>query len=304
MNDECAPVVIFVFNRPLHTQKVLKALSQCILAESTELYIYADGPRTNEDSKLVQLTRECIRKVNGFKKVNIIESSTNRGLAESIISGVTEIVLKQGKIIVLEDDIVVAQNFLLYMNQSLNYYRDNNRVWQVSSYSFAPLAKMAESKCLLPLTNCWGWATWADRWAHFERNPTKLIKSYDKQQRYEFDLQGRFNFWEQVKANYAGRTKTWAVFWYATVYEKGGLTVYPREVYSENIGLDGSGVHCEDLNFIPRELSKLPVDSFYPKVVDYNVYDEVCAHLAKDVLGLYERMYRKINRLFKRYLSL
>ncbi|MDO6764803.1 glycosyltransferase family 2 protein [Agarivorans sp. 1_MG-2023] len=304
MCDDYAPVVVFVFNRPHHTKKVFEALSQCVNADSTELYIYADDARTQQDSEDVILTRKNIRKVTGFKSVSIFESSKNLGLADSIIRGVTEVVRKHGKIIVLEDDIIVAPNFLTYMNDCLNFYRDKKGVWQVSSYSYAPMVNMVDSKCLLPITNCWGWATWADRWEHFERNPLELIKSFNKQQCYEFDLQGRFNFWEQVKANYSGRTKTWAVFWYATVFKNGGLTVYPRDVYSENIGFDGSGVHCDASDCLPRNLSNSPVDSYFPYAIDFNVYEQVCNDMKLSLPTVSERIYKKVNRLIKRFLHL
>ena len=92
--------------------------------------------------------------------------------------------------------------------------------------------------------NCWGWATWADRWAHFEKNPHGLIDNWSAEQKHYFDLDSSGVFWHQVTANAEGKMNTWAIFWYATLYEKGGLCLNPSHSYVDNIGHDGSGVHC------------------------------------------------------------
>ena len=126
-----APIVLFVYNRPNHTQKVIDALKNNPEAKDSELFVYCDGAKENAseiEKKQIEETRKIIRGIMGFKSVTMIESKENKGLACSIIEGVTEIVKKFDKIIVLEDDIVTSKGFLNYMNTALNIYKNNKKI--------------------------------------------------------------------------------------------------------------------------------------------------------------------------------
>lgn len=241
-----APIILFVYNRPQHTQQTIEALQKNDLAAQSDLIIYSDAPQ-NEQAKLqVQAVRDYIKTVDGFKSVKIIERDKNWGLAANIIDGVTDVVNQYGKIIVMEDDIVTSSAYLSFMNQALNFYKKENKVWHISGWNYPIDANGLDDTFFWRAMNCWGWATWADRWAHFQKNPQALINNWSTQQKHHFDLDGSGVFWHQVTANAEGKMNTWAIFWYATLYENGGLCLNPSQSFVENIGHDGSGVHCSD----------------------------------------------------------
>ena len=126
-----APVVIFVYNRPEHTKKTIEALAENYLAKETDVFIFSDAAKNEKATANVQLTRKYIESIpdkNLFKSVEIIKASKNKGLANSVISGVTEIIGKFGKVIVVEDDLVTSKDFLQYMNGALEYYKNNDRL--------------------------------------------------------------------------------------------------------------------------------------------------------------------------------
>ena len=151
-----------MYNRPWHTKQTLEALMQNDLAEHSNLYIYCDGPKTNTsegDSQKIKEVRQVIRKKQWCKEVHIVEQKKNMGLAESVITGVTEIVNKHGKIIVLEDDIVTAKGFLRYMNEALEMYKHEEKVFGVSGHTFVE-SKQLPTTYFLPIGTSWGWATW------------------------------------------------------------------------------------------------------------------------------------------------
>jgi len=56
-------------------------------------------------------------------------------LAKNITRAVTEVVEKHGKVIVLEDDIVTSNNFVKFMNDALDYYVHENKIWHISAHS-------------------------------------------------------------------------------------------------------------------------------------------------------------------------
>lgn len=244
-----APIVLFVYNRPWHTQQTLEALMNNVLANESILYIYADGTKTdtNEETKdNIQKTREVIRLKQWCKEVRIIESDQNKGLAKSIISGVTDIVNKYGKIIVLEDDIVTSPGFLQYMNDALNLYESNKEVMHISGY--VPLTTGAEKlpeTYFLKFANCWGWATWKDSWQHLITDNNYLYKTISNHRDFKaFNVDNSFDFFSQIESNYKGILDTWFVKWNATIFLQEGLSLYPRYSLVNNIGFDGTGINC------------------------------------------------------------
>ena len=131
-----APVVLFVYGRPIHTQRTIDALLQNPESKDTDLIVYSDGPKQHSDTEKVESVREIIKKTSGFKSINLIERTENLGLAENIIDGVTKVCDEYGKVIVLEDDIVTSPFFLNFMNSALNKYQSNEKVWHISGWNY------------------------------------------------------------------------------------------------------------------------------------------------------------------------
>jgi len=134
-----APIVLFVYNRLDHTQVVIETLLKNTLAKDSELYIFSDAAKSENGIEKVNEVREFIRDDSwhtGLKKVSIVEAEKNKGLAKSIIGGVSEIIQRYGKVIVLEDDLNLSPYFLEYMNDALDYYKDDEEIWSISGYSF------------------------------------------------------------------------------------------------------------------------------------------------------------------------
>jgi hypothetical protein len=248
MSESLAPIVLFVYNRPQHTRQTVEALQSNDLSNQSDLVIFSDAAKDDNAAPQVQEVRQYLKTITGFKSVQIVERNENWGLAKSIIQGVTEVVNQYGRVIVLEDDIVTSPAFLQFMNQALDFYEQENKVWHISGWSYPIPTDGLGDVFLWRAMNCWGWATWADRWQQFEKNPEALIKNWTAEEKKRFDLDGSGVFWSQVKANAAGKITTWAIFWYATIFQNNGLCVNPAVSYVENVGLDGSGIHCDSEN--------------------------------------------------------
>jgi len=242
--DNLAPIVLFVYNRPWHTQQTVEALQKNELAKESELFIYSDEAKSDDVRKSVDEVREYIDKINGFKKVTVIKREKNWGLADSIIDGVTKIINEYGKIIVLEDDLVTSPYFLKFMNDALEFYEDEEKVWHISGWNYPIETDGLDDVFLWRLMNCWGWATWADRWQYFEKNTNKLIDEFSQEQIKYLNLEDFNNAWSQVKLNKKNEIKTWAIYWYATIVKNNKLCLNPTKTFVTNIGLDGSGENC------------------------------------------------------------
>ncbi|PMM04232.1 sugar transferase [Vibrio breoganii] len=244
--NEFAPIIIFVYNRLSHTKQTIEALQKNQYAAQSDLFIYSDAPKNVDTEAQVQEVRNYISSVAGFRTIKIVERDINLGLAANIIDGVTEVVNQYGKIIVMEDDIVTSPAYLSFMNQALDLYEHDTKAWHISGWNYPIERDGLGDTFFWRVMNCWGWATWADRWQYFDKNPRRLIETWNKQKRFHFDLDGSGIFWQQVTANASKEIDTWAIFWYASIYENSGLCLNPSHSFVKNIGNDGSGIHCDD----------------------------------------------------------
>lgn len=239
-----APILLFAFNRPDHTAQTLNALKCARYAEQSELYVFIDGPRSESDELKINETKTVIEAVSGFKDIQIIQRRENLGLAQNIVEGISSIINENGRAIVLEDDIVVSKGFLVYMNEALNRYESENTVWHIGGYNEAIDIDDDERTFFLRLMYCWGWATWKDRWQHYEKDTGSVLAEFSKQDIHRFNLEGCEDFYSQILANHEERINTWAIFWYATIFRNNGLCLNPAVSLVQNIGFDGTGVHC------------------------------------------------------------
>lgn len=238
-----APILVFSYNRLDHFKETIENLKQCNLADQSDLIVYSDGFKNDSDKIIVEKIREYASSINGFKSVNLISLDRNYGLAANIIKGVSDVVNEYGKVIVLEDDLVVSNQFLQFMNKSLDRFQNSKEIWHISGWNY-PIETMGLPKLIpLRIMNCWGWATWKDRWDYFEKNPLELIEKFDKNMIKDFDVDNSGVFWSQILANHNGTINTWAIFWYATIYLNKGICINPLKSFVKNIGHDGSGTH-------------------------------------------------------------
>lgn len=280
-----APIVLFVYNRPEHTQIVLEALSLNDLASESILYIYSDAPKSDDLSLVDQVnkTRTVIRSRKWCGKVEIIESEINRGLAQSIVAGVTEVINRHGRVIVLEDDIVPSSGFLRFMNSALDKYELQESVMHISGYMYPVSNKIENGTVFLRVLSCWGWATWWRAWATYTDELEIFIKKLDSEkERRQFNIRGNAPFYNQLILNYQGSLKTWAVRWFASWYFRGGLALFPKTSLIKNIGHDGSGVHSGKNKHYDSEIIASEIDLDNPPL---------------EVNGKYSR---KIDEFYKR----
>jgi hypothetical protein len=244
--DSIAPIILFAYNRPEHTRKTLRSLQANYLADQSALYIYVDGAKqdaTEEHKSKVKKVKEVIREEKWCKDVFIIESDVNKGLALSVMKGVTEIVNRYGSVIVLEDDLVSDKWFLKFMNESLHIYEPEKQVACISGYIY-PVKEILPETFFLKGADCWGWATWKRGWEILERDGSKLLKELEeKQLTSDFDFNDSYPYVQMLKDQISGKNNSWAILWYASAYLKNKYCLYPGYSLIQNIGIDGSGIH-------------------------------------------------------------
>lgn len=255
-----APIVLFVFNRVDHTKNVVRALLQNEYAPESDLIIYSDGCKNGIFRCKVEAVRDFLNSIKGFKSIKIIERAENWGLANNIIDGVTSVVNEYGKVIVLEDDLVVSPYFLKYMNEALDLYEKEEQVACIHGYVY-PVKRQLPETFFIKGADCWGWATWKRSWDLFCSDGKALLNEIEKRNlKKEFDFNNSYPYFRMLKDQIEGKNNSWAVRWYASAFLHNKLTLYPGRSLVNQIGVDGSGTHCGINEMFNVTLTDSPVE--------------------------------------------
>lgn len=247
MKTQLAPICLFTYNRLSETIQTVEALQRNCLAPESKLFIFSDGAKDEKSSHKVEAVRQFLITIQGFKSVEIFESTMNKGLANSIISGVTQIIEQYGKIIVLEDDLITSPNFLDFMNQALDYYLGHPQIHSVSGYclNLPSLINYPKDYYLGFRASSWGWGTWQDKWENidwevkeyknFKKNPLKQIQF----------MRGGSDMSQMLKSQMKGRIDSWAIRWCFDQFNKDMLTVFPSKSKIISIGFGENATHTK-----------------------------------------------------------
>ncbi len=245
-----SPIVLFTYKRLGTLKKTIATLSANELAAFSDLIVYSDGSKTSKDELIIAEIRAYLKTVSGFKTITIHESPINKGLANSIIEGVTDVIEQYGKVIVLEDDLIVSQNFLVFMNNGLDFYEQNQKVFSVSGYGLkVTLPKNYEYDVYFtPRGLSWGWATWKDRWTtiDWEVKDFEHLKT-DKKAKQKLALGGT-DLFPMLKKQMESNIDSWAIRWFYSQFKSNQLTVCPIHSKVQNNGFDSEATHTNVYN--------------------------------------------------------
>ena len=289
MNEiEPAPIILFVYIRPWHTQQTVEALQKNELASESELFIYSDAPKNEHAMEYVARVREYIRTIKGFKTVTIVERNKNWGLADSIIDGVTRTVNDYGRVIVLEDDLVTSPYFLRFMNEALELYHDNPEIMSISGYTLPPACmkypkNFTDDVYLNYRNSSWGWATWADRWNLVDWELKDYHQFINDPRQQKLFNRGGDDLTGMLKSQMEGKINSWSIRFSYAHFKQGMYSVCPRHSYVNNIGHDGTGTHCGETRIFENDLSRAKRTCAFIKDMQLN----------EDVMLEFRKFYRK-----------
>ncbi|PNE28422.1 glycosyl transferase [Tannerella sp. oral taxon 808] len=254
-----APIVLFTYNRPVHTRQTIDALLKNEYASESDLIIFSDAPKNCVAEDGVRQTRAYLRGITGFRSIKLIERAENMGLAANIIDGVTQVVNEYGRIIVLEDDLLTSPYFLKYMNEALSMYEHADEVISVHGYVY-PVKKLLPENFFLIHTDSLGWGTWKDKWVYFNPNGEELLRQLtQKRLLRQFNFDGSYDFVKMLRRQIKGENNSWAIRWYASAFLNNKLSLYPGRSLIFHNGSDGSGTNYGGDSALDVELSDRPI---------------------------------------------
>jgi len=300
--DNLAPVVVFAYNRSDKLKKTIKHLMQNNYAQNSELFIFSDGYKNDEDKNSVIEVRDYLKTITGFKKITIFESEINKGLGASIIEGVTKIINIYKKIIVIEDDLQTTPDFLEFLNNSLKYYENEKNIYSIGAY-MPPinLGKLDENGvAFIPRICSWGWATWEDRWRINDwsiSDYNTFIKNSKK--RKQFSRAGK-DMIDMLVNQVEGEATAWAIRCdYNRFKYNDALTVYPCKSKVLNIGIDGKGQNTPKTNKYDIIFDEHGVNSIYLKKFEYEDIE-----ITKEFRNFFKRNLKSVLIIYMRRLKI
>lgn len=288
-----APICLFTYNRLNEVLQTLEALQRNFLASESELFIFSDGPKNEEDKHKVNAVRSHIQSVKGFKSVKIILSDVNNGLASSIIHGVSQILEKYENVIVLEDDLITTPNFLNFMNEALDFYHDDTRIQSINAYSF--YLKNAKSEIYFQLrTGSWGWATWKNRWNKniFDKEYIKKVIQSEPSILSQFKVKCGADVPKMLKDSIENRNDSWYIRWTFDHFHNNRFAVYPARSFISNIGHTSDATHCKGIDsYYAVPINNLKTD------FEFSAFHSLDDELSKEFLNYFSRKYKILFRL-------
>lgn len=295
-----APILLFTYNRLSHTRRCVEALLNNSLSSESELFIYSDAAKDETQQKAVEEVRQYIHTIRGFKHITITERDENWGLARSIIDGVTTQVNRYGKVIVLEDDLVVAPHFLQFMNDALETYKDEPQVGHIQACDFTQDPTLPET-FLIRWTGSWGWGTWDRAWKHFNPNGKALLQELiDKKLTYTFDFNGKYGYTRMLRRQIEGKNNSWAIRWNASLFLKNILSLNVGRSLVQNVGFDGSGTNCGGGGLYASDIyqERLPVTPISPIQENLEARQAYVNYYAS-TNSFWAKAFRRIKRTLK-----
>lgn len=273
MNTNNAPIIIFAFNRLGSLKKTIESLLDNEEAKDCDLYVFVDGPRKNhlDDKESVLEVQTYVHSINGFNNVEYTFSAYNKGLGQSIIDGVSKIINRYGKVIVIEDDLIVSKNFLSYMNQSLVLYEKEKEIFSVCGYSnkIKRPSNYQYDAYFCTRSSSWGWGTWIDRWNSVDWN----LKDWDKYSKTKkaFNKWGGSDCWKMLNDWHKGKNKSWAIRFCFSQFLQNKLSLFPIISKVANNGFDGSGTNCKKWSRFKSEFDRECYKKFlFPTIPSLN----------------------------------
>lgn len=275
------PLAIFAYNRPNSLRRLLDSLASCEGFDRAHVHIFIDGPRSSQDEVLVQETQN-IAFAAACDNWTVRVATKNQGLKQSIASGVSEVCSKYGRVIVLEDDLVLSPLALRYFEDGLDKYADDPRVWNICGYMFDSPELSKRGDCFfLPYSNPWGWATWQRAWSQFTLGGMMVSKEVMKSSSFKtyFDVAGLYAQSHMLDLSQNNLISSWYIQWYLQMFKQGGISLFPSMSYVENRGVGRGGEHSGKLNPFrllrsdKKELTKILLEMPTEVEVDFRALD-------------------------------
>ena len=293
---QLAPICLFTYNRLEETKRSINSLQKNYLASKSELFIFSDGPKNKNNIQNVESVRAYINTVDGFKKITVIESTENKGLANSIIYGVTKVFEIYDSVIVLEDDLITSTNFLNFMNQALVYYRKQSNVFSISGYTMNinGLEEIDADFYFGCRASSWGWATWKNQWSSVDWSVSNYTRFINNKSEIKQFNKGGSDMTKMLKSQMNGKIDSWAIRFCFQQFQDKKACLFPQVSKVQSIGFSKDATHTVGAKKFITTLDIGTKKDF--KFENFTKYDEKLLRSFREKFSFKQRLIDKISR--------
>lgn len=283
------PLVLFIYRRPIFVKNLIDVLRDL---QPNNIYVFADGPKNNFDEDLIcKETREQLNQINWNCNLQVFFEEKNIGLRKNITKGLNYIFSHEKAAIILEDDCLPNIDFFYFCQELLVRYENNMEISVVSGNNHQNDKNRGDgSYYFSKYSHCWGWATWASRWKHYNDlidfwPSWKLTDDWHSLNSCEDEKE----YWEEVfNKVYEGEVDSWAYRWLATNWYLNKLTILPNVNLVSNVGFGPDSTHTKSDIVLPAQPTGCIKNITHPKLVVRNLDADFYTYLYH-YGGIYKR---------------
>ncbi|MCD8295936.1 MAG: glycosyltransferase family 25 protein [Prevotella sp.] len=241
---EKLPVLLLIFCRKDNTLEMFKSVKEY---EPSRLYIAADGPRSDkpgEKEACLETRQALLDEIDWECEVKTLFRETNLGCANAVYSAICWFFENEEWGIIIEDDIILSQDFYKMCEELLPRYKDVERIQQISAQNYNTKCTESNTYTFQKTTYIWGWATWRKSWnKYMDMSMSKypdfkmisLVKYYGLYQTFK-----TFCHWNKAYHHLSTCT-SWATRWHFAGAVNDLICICPKTNLALNIGCTGEG---------------------------------------------------------------
>jgi hypothetical protein len=276
--ENYAPVLILTLNRFEHFRRCVESLARCTYADKTELFIALDYPANDTHWEGYKKIKEYCNNISGFKKVHILERSTNYGVLKNFLEARKVIYSRFGSLILTEDDNEFSPNFLDYINKGLEKYKYDDKVFAVCGYSFPDkfILQYEYSHYFYKRLSAWGVGMWRSKSPKDIEWSYKKLSKFMKNKSYSRILKRiAERHYYRVLVCIRNKQSMYGDLVYLLIcIQNNQYCVYPKLSKVRNYGHDGTGIHCGQVQDDIYSVQVIDADKYYEYDENVQYYDE------------------------------
>ncbi|MCJ8211029.1 glycosyltransferase [Mucilaginibacter sp. RS28] len=254
MADQSTVLAVFCYKRASKLKRCIDALLTNPECADMDIIFFSDGYKNEKDRAGVLETRDYINSITGFRNVIKHFRDRNFSTGPNFRTGLTYLAENYEQFIVVEDDLIVAPNYVKYLLDALKFYKNDQSVFCCTGfvYPVTPEAFNYQYDSIVYQRFCsYGWGGWADRFKNVVWDEQELQQMMDTRPGFKARLNAEgYDLGRMLKKQINGDISTWDIQLQVHVAENHLKVIYPILSKVNNIGFDEESTNTFGVNWM------------------------------------------------------
>ena len=241
--------------RPEYARRTFEAIK---LAQPKSLYFYSNKGRLEKEGEIERNNqiRSFVDEIDWPCELHTWFRDECVNVYDSLRGAINWLFDNEEEGIILEEDCVPTLGFFSYVDQMIQMFRNEDKVWYVSGDNPFNLNPSGHEYIYSRYHLMYGWATWKDRWQKIQWGDFGVQYILENKICYQlFKTKSQAREREQHLMNckdFLFQTNCWDYALGFTVDKNRGVGVYPVTHLVHNIGLSGQHHEDEEESFVNK----------------------------------------------------